>query len=101
MDRISRRSTPTRPMAAASSNAATSTTGSRPLFTALLFLHDVNRNLHRDVAMKFDGHLEIAQRLDGLLQINLSAIDRVSLFLERRGDISNGYRAEQLVRIAG
>src|SRR5579864_3967753 len=85
-----RRSTPTRPRAAASSSSSALAPGTWPLFV----LHDVNRNLHRHVPVQPHGDLEIAQRLDGILQVHFAAVDGVALLLQRDGNVGCRHRTE-------
>ena len=50
-----------------------------------------------DIFVKFDGHVELSDRLQGLVQLNLAAIDVETLLLQRLRDIARGNRSKQLI----
>src|SRR5205085_1172914 len=49
----------------------------------LLFLHHVDRNLGRYIPMQPHRHLVLTELLDGLVELDLAAIDSIILPLER------------------
>src|ERR1035438_469956 len=66
----------------------------RPL---LCVFYHVHRNLSRNFPMQPQRHLEFAQRLNGLIQSYLAAVDCVTLLLQRIRDIFRRHRSEELV----
>src|ERR1700723_1811404 len=67
----------------------------------LVFFYHVYRNLGRNFLMQPQRHLELAQRLDGLIQRNLAALDGVALLLQSVRDVLGCHRSEELIVLAG
>src|SRR5579884_1895547 len=65
------------------------------------FLFDDHFDVAGNLLVEPDGHGELAQGLQWFVELDLAAVDGVSLLLELSGDISGGYRAEELVVLAG
>ena len=61
----------------------------------LLFLfHHVDGDIGGNFAMQSQRDFEISQGLDGFIQNHFAAIDSVTLFLERFGDVLRSHGAE-------
>ena len=52
------------------------------------FFLDHNLQVGRDVLVQFDRHIELAQRLQRLVQLDLAAIHVEALLLESLGDVA-------------
>ena len=67
----------------------------------LLFFDYVDRDLGGDVAVQPHRDLVLAELLDGLVELDLAAVDGEVLLLERLGDVLGGDRTEELIVLAG
>jgi len=67
----------------------------RPTVRTLAFFgNHAHRNLGGDFAVEADGNLVFAELLDGLVEMDLAAVDVVALLFEGFGDVLGGDRAE-------
>jgi hypothetical protein len=53
-----------------------------------------------DIAMKLYGHVEFAETLEGIVEVNLAAIDIEALGFEGRGDVGRSDRSKQVILFA-
>ena len=72
-----------------------------PLNTATTLLWRRYGDFHRDVLVQPHRHLVLAQLPDGIVQLNLAAVDVVVLRGQSFSDILARHRAEQLIVLAG
>src|SRR5712672_1760144 len=68
--------------------------------TAPLFLHHLDVDRHRHVAVQAQIDDILAERLDGLFEQHLTAVDLVALLLELAHDVEARHRAVHLVLVA-
>src|ERR1039457_6369966 len=64
------------------------------------FFVDDNLELHGHVLVQLHRHVELADMLQRLIQLDFAAIDRHALMLELVCDVSRGHRAKELIALA-
>src|SRR5213075_221108 len=65
------------------------------------FLLDNNFQVRSDVFVEPDGHGEFAQGFEGLVNLDLPAIDVETLLGQGVRDVAGGYGAEELLLFSG
>ena len=66
----------------------------------LFFLLDRHLEARGHFAVQLDRHVELAERLERLVELDLAAVDGEALGLERLGHVTGGDRAEEVVVLA-
>src|SRR5271163_3440528 len=66
-----------------------------------LFCLDDDLDVRGDFAVQANRHEEVAERLEGLVEVDLAAVDVEALLFELLSDVGRGDRTEEVIVLAG